>query len=305
MNRTRYIIIIVMVCCAGICQSQDRTTLNSQYIFNGLLLNPAFAGRNEVLAMTFSHRRQWMGFEGAPKTFVLSLHAPLKNKKIALGLLLQSEDIGLRSYSNVFANYAYRIALGNGKLSMGLKAGVSFGKFGPIDLGNGEYVFDDKLNNYVLPNFGLGIYYYAPGYFVGLSVPLILGYEDGGEDTGLRIYHDFSTYSYYLTAGYTYPLNAEWKIQPCIMLNYEKSYSFTPDINVNVIYRDFFTGGLSYRLKEAFIFLINYRIAYQTRVGISYDFGLGELSNYHHGSLEFTVQYVLGYRVNAANPGNF
>ena len=293
------------MCGEVLCHGQDRTSLNSQYIFNGLVLNPAFAGRNEVLALTFSHRRQWMGFEGAPKTFAVSLHAPLENKKIALGLLIQNEDIGARSYSEVFYNYAYRVILGNGKLSMGLKGGVAFGKFGPIDLGNGEFFFGDKQDNFILPNFGVGIYYYSANYFAGISVPLILGYEDGGPDAGIRVYHEFGKYNYYITAGYTYPINNNFKIQPSFLLNYEKSYSITPDINMNVIYHDFLMGGLSYRPNEALIFLANYKIGYQTRIGFSYDFGLGQLSTYHHGSLEITIQYILGYKIKASNPGNF
>ncbi|MBN2611338.1 MAG: PorP/SprF family type IX secretion system membrane protein [Bacteroidales bacterium] len=284
---------------------QDRAILNSQYQFNGLVINPAYAGRNEVFTFLFSHRNQWMGFEGAPKAYTLSLHWPMKNIKTALGILGYQEEIGSRKYSSVYFNYAHRITLGNGRLSMGLRGGIASGRFDMIDLGNGEFVFDDKLQNFLLPNFGLGVFYYTQNLFAGISIPLLLGYKVTDEPAGLQVYHDFSNYGYCLTAGYSFPINNTLRLQPSTLIRYQKSYSFTPDLNINLIYKDNFMGGLSYRPNEAFIFLFNWKFNYQSRLGVSYDFGLGDLSNYHNGSLEFTFQYEFGYKIRVSDPGNF
>lgn len=305
MNKKSYIIAILSVITFLYTQSQDRAILNSQYQFNGLVLNPAYTGKNEVFTFAFSHRSQWMGFEGAPKAYTLSLHWPMKNIKTALGILGYQEEIGSRKYSSVYINYAHRIQLGNGKLSMGLKGGITSGRFDLIDLGNGEFIFDDRLQNYLLPNFGLGFYYYNRDFFAGASIPLLMGYKDGGRTVGLKAYHDFRKYSYYITAGYSIKINNDLKLQPSFLIHYEQGYSFTPDINLNLKFKDVFIGGLSYRPQEAFIFLFNYRLGYQSRLGISYDFGLGKLSKYHNGSLEFTFQYEFGFKIKASDPGNF
>ena len=305
MNKIKYIILSCFLLSTINIFCQDRAILNSQYLFNGLVLNPAYAGRNEVFTFSFSHRSQWMGFEGAPSSQTISLHWPMKNIKTALGILLLNESIGSRNYKNIYLNYAYRIPIGSGKLSLGLKGGISTGRFDLIDLGNGEYIFDDKLENYLLPNFGLGAYYFNRHFFAGFSIPLLMGYKDGGETVGLQVYHDFKKYSYYVTAGYSFPLTNALSIQPSFLLHYEISYSFDPDLNLSLNYKDIFMGGLSYRPGEAFIFLFNYRMNYQARVGVSYDLGLGELSNYHNGSFEITFQYEFGFKINATDPGNF
>ena len=134
---------------------------------------------------------------------------------------------------------------------------------------------------------------------------LLLGYKDGGETIGLQVYHDFKKYSYYVTGGYSIPLNNTLSLQPSVLLHYELSYSVDPDFNLNLKYKDVFIGGLSFRPKEAFIFLFNYSVNYQAKIGVSYDFGLGELSNYHNGSFEITFQYEFGFKIKASDPGNF
>lgn len=275
----------------------------SQYMFNPLVFNPATTGKNEVFTFNLSHRSQWIGFEGAPSTQTLNVNWPLKKQKIALGVLVTNDEIGSRSNKSAFLNYAHRFFLGQGKLSLGLRGGFTSGNFKVIDVGEGEYIFDDKLKNYFLPNFGIGVYYYTPVYYAGLSLPLIFGYKMGNDNT-LSTYHSASNYSYYLTGGYTYTFNSRWKIQPSLITRFEKT-SFVPEINCNVIYKETFTGGLSYRSKEALVFIFAYNINYQTKFGISYDYGVGKLSNYHSGSFELNLQYLLGYKVKASNPGVF
>ncbi len=299
------IIVLFSITYVTLTLSQDRSILYSQYQFNGLILNPAYAGRNEVFTFALSHRSQWIGFEGAPNTNTLTLHWPMKNIHTALGILGYQEQIGSRKYLSLYLNYAHRFQVGNGKLSLGLKGGFSSGRFDRIDLGDDTYIFNDNFQKYFLPNFGLGIYYYTRQFYAGASVPLILGYKDGGETVGLQIYHDFKKYSYYFTTGYSIPLNNLIKLQPSVLVHYEISYSIEPDFNINVEYKNIFIAGLSYRPQEAFVLLFNSRIGYQTRFGISYDFGLGALSNYHHGSFEISLQYEFGYKIKASDPGNF
>jgi type IX secretion system PorP/SprF family membrane protein len=300
--RTQHILLIISFFIFR-ASAQDQFPV-SQYMFNGFVTNPATTGSNEIFSFNISHRSQWMGFEGAPKTQILGLNWPLKNPKTALGILVINDEIGSRSNKSLFLNYAYRIITSSGKLSFGLKGGVTAGRFKPDDIGNNEVIFSDKLNNYMLPNFGLGIYYYTKSYYAGASIPLIFGYKDGSNGQGLTIYHSMSRYRYYFTAGFSRQINNEIKLEPSFLVSFEKT-SVIPEINCNMIYKDVLTGGLSFRPKDAFILLLAYNINHQTRVGISYDIGVGKFSNYHNGSFEFSFQYLLGYKIQASNPGVF
>lgn len=305
MNKRFFISLLFIVTFFSCAFGQERALTSTQYLFNGLLLNPAYSGSHEVFTFSISHRSQWIGFEGAPVSQVISLHWPMNKEKIGLGVLATNEEIGSRSYKSIYINYAYRLQLPQGKLSIGLKGGIANGKFRVRDLAEDEVVFDNNLDRYVVPNFGIGAYYYTDNYYVGASIPLLFGYKDGGDDVGLRVYHDFKQYAYYLTGGYIYRLNNLLKIHPSLLLFYQRGFSFVPDININVIYQDIITGGISYRPKKSLNLLFNYKINYQTKIGVSYDFGMGELADYHNGSLEFTLQYEFGFIIKASDPGIF
>lgn len=301
MRRIWHIILLCTTALHIVAQNQFPV---SQFMYNNIVLNPAVTGKNEVFTFSLSHRSQWIGFEGAPSTQIIGLHWPFKNPKVAMGVTLINDEIGSRSNKSIFLNYAYRLELGNGKLSFGLKGGFTSGSFSIIDIAEGEYIFDEKSNNYFIPNFGLGLYYYTPVYYAGFSVPHIFGYMAKGENNGFSLYHSLSRYQYYLTGGYTFDLDGDIKLQPSFIAGIENK-SFVPEINCNAVYKDMLTGGLSYRSKEAVVMLLAYRISYQTKIGISYDFGIGELANYHNGSFEIYLQYLLGYKVKASNPGVF
>jgi type IX secretion system PorP/SprF family membrane protein len=297
--------IIVFCLLIGFClNAQEKTLLYSHYSFNGLALNPAFAGSREMLSISLSHRSQWMGFEGAPSYNVLGIHTPFKNTKMGLGFLVMNESIGLRKYTGFYLNYAHRLNLGSGKLALGLKGGIATGNYELIDLGDDEYVFGEKSSNYLLPNFGLGIYYYTRKFYAGLSVPLILGYETN--ETGeVTIYHDFNKYAYYLIAGVYFNIADHWQLQPSGLIEYDKPGGVIADVGLSLLYRDVLRAGASYRSKQAIVMLLDYKITDQLRVGIAYDYGLNDLNAYNRNSFELAVEYNFGYKVRAANPTIF
>ena len=299
-----FLIIIMLVLSWPVTSAQEKVLLYSHYTFNGLAINPAFSGSRDVMSINLSHRNQWVGFEGAPSYNIAGIHTPLKNTKMGLGLLVMNESIGLRKATGFYFNYAHRITLGRGKLAMGLKGGVSAGKYDLIDLGNDDYVFSDKLSSYLLPNFGLGMYYYTKKFYAGLSVPLILGYETS--ETGeVTAYHDFNKYPYYLTAGVTIELATNWSLQPSGLVVYEKSGGVIADVGVMALYKDLFKAGASYRSKQAIVMLMDIKITHQLRVGLAYDYGLNALNEYNRNSFEVALEYNFGYQIKAANPTIF
>ncbi|RPI00255.1 MAG: type IX secretion system membrane protein PorP/SprF, partial [Ignavibacteriae bacterium] len=229
-----------------VLEAQEKAMLYSHYTYNGLAINPAFAGSRDVLSVNLSHRNQWMGFEGAPSYNIAGLHTPLKKTAMGVGLLVMNESIGLRKYTGFYLNYAHRLTMGNGKLALGLKAGMATGKFESIDLGNDDPVFGEKSASYLLPNFGVGMYYYTKTFYAGLSIPLLLGYETN-ESGEVAAYHDFSKYAYYFTTGITLPLADHWSVQPSGLLMYEQSNGFMADAGALVLYTDLLRTGAPYR----------------------------------------------------------
>jgi type IX secretion system PorP/SprF family membrane protein len=296
--------IILGLVLAPLLHAQERALLYSHYTFNGLAINPAYAGSREMLSISLSHRSQWVGFEGAPSYNILSVHSPFKNTKMGLGLLVMNESIGLRKYTGFYFNYAHRLNVGKGKLALGLKGGVSTGKFELIDLGPDDNVFSEKSSNFVLPNFGVGLYYYTRKFYAGLSVPLILGYKtaDNGEVTA---YHDFKQYAYYLTTGLTLDIADRWQIVPSGLIEYDKAAGVIAEGSLSLRYKDALRVGASYRSKQAIVMLLDYKVTYQLRIGLAYDYGLNELNNYNRSSFEVALEYNFGYQIKAANPTIF
>lgn len=289
----------------GLClKAQEKALLYSHYSFNGLAINPAYAGSREMLSISLSHRSQWMGFDGAPSYNILGIHTPFKNTKMGLGFQVMNESIGLRKYTGFYLNYAHRLTLGNGKLALGLKGGIATGNYDLIDLGDDDYVFSEKSSSYLLPNFGVGLYYYTRKFYAGLSVPLILGYETS--ETGeVTAYHDFNKYAYYLTAGITFDIADKWQLQPSGMVEYDKAGGVIADVGLSLLYKDVLRAGASYRSKQAIVMLLDYKITYQLRVGIAYDYGLNDLNAYNRNSFEVALEYNFGYKIRAANPTIF
>jgi type IX secretion system PorP/SprF family membrane protein len=284
--------------------AQEKALLYSHYSFNGLAINPAYAGSREMLSVSLSHRNQWMGFEGAPSYNILGIHTPFKNTKMGLGFLVMNESIGLRKYTGFYLNYAHRLNLGKGKLALGLKGGIATGTFEETDLGNDDIVFSEKSGSYLLPNFGIGMYYYTRKFFAGISIPLILGYQTS--ETGeVKVYHDFNKYAYYLTAGYKFDIADKWQLQPSAMVEYDKPGGVIADAGLSLIFREAFQIGASYRSKQAIVMLLDYKLTHQLRVGIAYDYGLNELNSYNRNSFEVALEYNFGYQIKASNPTIF
>ena len=285
-------------------KAQEKALLYSHYTYNGLAINPAFAGSRDVLSINLSHRNQWMGFEGAPSYNIAGVHTPLKKTSMGLGLLVMNESIGLRKYTGFYLNYAHRLTLGKGKLALGLKAGMATGRYEAIELGNDDYVFGEASNDYLLPNFGVGAYYYTKNFYAGLSVPLILGYETN--ETGeVTAYHDFNKYAYYFTTGVSLKMADRWAVLPSALVTYDKAGGIMADAGAQLQYKDLLKAGVTYRSKQALVMLIDFKINYQLKVGIAYDYGLNALNEYNRNSFEVAIEYNFVYQIKASNPTIF
>jgi type IX secretion system PorP/SprF family membrane protein len=283
----------------------------SQYLHNGLIINPAYAGTRGVLSSFLSYRFQWMGTKGSPVMQSVSFHTPMKNEKIALGMTGQFMQYGFTKSTSIYADYSYNIRLKNGKLYLGLKGGVDVSNtdYTNILLINpGDPVFSSSDKPYVLPNIGAGVYYFNNRYFAGVSVPAFLSYRKTGTGS-VMAYNSFGEYDFLISAGALFTLSDILKFRPSILIDYslqdvKRVTQF--DINGNLILRDLIWFGASWRISEqVLVGILQVQLNPQFMFGFSYDYPAGRMNSYSKGSSEFILRYEFRYKVSAANPRYF
>lgn len=283
----------------------------SQYLHNGLMINPAYAGSRDALSVLFSCRLQWMGIPDAPRIESVSLHSPLKNDKVALGLNAGLMQYGVTKSQNIYAVYAYHIRLKTGKISLGLKAGT--------DLSNTDYrgipgitrpdpAFPETDRSYVFPNAGAGVYYFTDKFFAGFAVPSFLYYRNTGNGR-VQASHSFSEYDFVISAGALLTLSPAFRIKPSLLIDYplnKTDHLNQFDVNCNFIFSDLLWLGGSWRITEQVaVGHLQIQISPRLMAGLSYDYPAGKMNSYSRGSSEIIIRYEFGSRISAANPKYF
>lgn len=274
--------------------------LFSHYMFNGLYINPAYAGSKEFVSTTLIARKQWTGFEGAPSTQIASLHAPLNNEKVGLGVVIANDKIGITNQTDFYGSYAYHLPMSTGKLSLGLSGGFSYFKSKFSDLivwDPDDPVYETNSLSNILPNFGAGVYYYSKKFYAGLSVPQLLSYDP---EQALHIevdkVHKVSRH-YYLSSGGILGTRGELKFRPSFMIKYAANAPIQYDLNMNMLISDIIWVGASYRSSDAVVLLLEYQVNKKLRVGYSYDLTLTQMRTYSSGSHEIILGYDFGFNV--------
>jgi len=283
----------------------------SQYLQNGLVISPAYTGTREVLSGFLSYRMQWMGTNGSPLLQSISFHSPMKNDKVALGMMAQFMKYGATKSTSIFGSYAYHIKLKKGKLSFGLKGGVDLSNTDYTGLllnDPGDPVFESNEKSLVLPNFGTGVYYFSDRFFAGLAIPSFLSYRRTGSGSALP-YHSFSQYDFLFSAGALIEIAPVLKFKPSVLIDYslQNTKKLTQlDINGNFIIADLIWAGGSWRVSEQVaVGILQVQLNHQLMFGFSYDYPFGRMNSYSKGSTEFVLRYEFRYKVSAANPRYF
>jgi len=286
----------------------QHTPLTTEYLFNGLLINPAYAGSREALTANLTYRQQWVGFEGAPVTQMLSVHSPLNKKHIALGLTVYNDRIGVSHETGFMTNYAYRVPLGAGKLSMGLGIGLKMIQADWTQVRTttaGDIEFANDTHGAMHPDFSAGAYYSDKRFFLGLSLPFILSQHFDAQTEKVIVTNDPGEYQPMLTGGVLVPIDQNLKLKPSVLLRKAGGEPAQADLNLNAIWKDSFWLGVSYRTNDAVCFSLEVLPTPQFRVGYAYDLGISALNPYHGGSHELMLQYEFGYRIKAKDPRYF
>ncbi len=271
--------------------------LVSQYMFNGLFINPAYAGTHSYAEATALYRAQWSGFDGAPTTQTFGIDGPIANEIMGLGLTVLNDKVGDTRQTEIFANWSYHLLLnasGTNRLSFGLRAGFSdyaamLTETRVFD--DGDPVFTQNVNNELVPKFGAGIYFYSERWYAGISVPTIYAADKNIRFNINEVSDRYFQPHTYLTAGYVYRISEDLQIKPSFLIRYLENTPVQADINCNLLIKNTFWIGASYRTGDAIIGLLEYNIGTDLRIGYAYDFTTTELSNYSSGSHELMLSF--------------
>lgn len=275
----------------------------SQYMFNGLLLNPAYAGSKEYFSTTMLCRTQWTGWEGAPFTQVFTFHNLLKDQVSGTGLTISNDHLGVTNQTDISGSYAYHIRFSeNAALSLGLKGGLSYYK---ADLNKLIYwdtddqVFTKGVQRNLVPNVGTGAYFYTRKFYAGLSVPQLISYDPREM---FSISHDITTIPhirrhYYLTSGIAIEVSPAVVLKPSVLVRYVPGAPVQADLNLNVLLNRMLWVGASYRTGDSFVGMIELQATKRLRFGYAFDYTLTNIRRFSNGSHEVMLGYDFGYEV--------
>ena len=273
----------------------------TQYMYNMNVLNPAYAGSKGVPSIGMLGRTQWVGVEGAPRTFTLSGHAPM-GRAVGLGLSVIHDEIGPVKEDNVYADFSYTIFTSDvGRLAFGLKAGVTF-----LDVRQTIMVDPDPLNipiHQTSPNFGAGVFYYNTNFYVGLSAPNFLETKHLEKEGGI-----VSTASekmhYFLTSGYVFDIADNLKLKPSTMIKATEGAPISVDLSLNLLVDEKIEVGLSHRIDDSISGIVGFQVNNDFRVGYAYDYTTTRFGNFNSGTHEIMLLFDFN-RKNIKSPRFF
>lgn len=300
-------LIIVFLLLGGAQAFAQQDPLFTQYMFNKLVVNPAYAGSQEMTTIELLDRYQWVGIDGAPKTLTLSAHTVTNNNKVGLGVYVYRDEIGPTIDQGIMGTYAYRIQTSKGWFSMGIQGGIKYFDF-DWNMINTQYpdeVFQPQEIRRITPDFNLGFYYQAPRFFAGISSKQLLENEYGvmeyeGKNTFSRLSRHF-----YAMSGLAVPLNDKMVFRPSFLVKYVKNAPVQTDINASILFDDIFWVGMSYRFNQAVSFLTEIHITRNIRLGYSFDLYVNDLQLHNKGSHEIRLGFDFPKKTRMKTPRYF
>lgn len=266
-NIMKKILIAILAIFSVVQMDAQQDAMFTHYMYNTLGVNSGYAGSRDALTVTLLHRTQWLGFEGAPQTQTLTLHSPLKNDKLALGLSVINDKIGPTKNTSLYGDFAYRMKINEkAKLSFGIKAGLNMFSNTINDLATEESndaAFEENETS-VSPNFGFGMYYSTDKMYVGLSAPRFLETKNSNGTVADRQH-------YFLIAGTVLNLSETVKLKPTGFMKVTAGAPIEGDITGTLIFNEKFRLGAMYRTGDALGLLLGLNITEQLDFGYSFD----------------------------------
>lgn len=297
----RFVISLLILISASVAIGQH-APLYSQYMFNGLVINPAFAFGEDGLTTILDYKKQWVGkIEGAPSTLTGTIYSSARQEKMGLGIIYQNDQIGIKNQHDLAGNFAYRIKTGKGQLGLGISGGFAALKYNQSKIITNDVddpVFDNIGQVQFLPKIGFGLYFHNPKLFAGIAVPQwLIGNAASGTNGILdRTMH--------INAGYNYSAKENLTLTPSTLVRIVQGSPVLIDFNLTGTFNKTITAGVSYRMYNALVLLAQYNWA-KLSLGYAFDFSNQRIKTYTHGSHEIMLKWHLGYEVDVPDPKRF
>ena len=275
----------------------------TQYMFNTMSVNPAYAGSRGQLSIAALYRAQWVGLNGAPTSQTLNLHSPIRNSKLGYGISIVNDEIGdgvvQETYFDGVISYTIDVSR-EGKLSFGLKAGgnllnLDFNKLRNFD---SEPVNSDNIENRFSPNVGLGMYYHSSNFYAGLSAPNLFQtehFDNSQRDANTVQFLSKERINFYFITGYVFDLNGNLKFKPALLTKVVGGAPLQMDLSASFMFNEKFTFGAAYRWDAALSAMAGFQISDQFMIGLAYDKETTELggTQFNDGSFEVFLRFEL------------
>lgn len=296
----------------GLCIAifiQEQTVFAQQeanythYMYNTQTYNPAYVGSRQAISAVGLYRTQWVGYEGAPVSQVISISAPITKQKLGVGLSMNNDKIGPMKSTAISADVAYHLRISEtGKLSFGLKAGVDMitSNLSNIKLDDpNDQSFTASIDSKTTPKIGFGLYYYTSKFYAGFSSPQMVSKSITGTQNGTSIDLYTQKKHFYTTLGFVAALNPYLDLKPTMLVKMVPGAPMQLDLSATLIYKKILNAGLMYRSGESFGGLIGVTVQNMFMLGYSYDWTiLNKTNSYHYGSHEIVVRFDLALKKN-------
>ncbi|OCB72986.1 PorP/SprF family type IX secretion system membrane protein [Flavobacterium crassostreae] len=286
--------VVIFLFSVAVSYAQQDTQF-TQYMYNTVTINPAYAGSRGVMSIFALHRTQWVGLDGAPVTNTVSVNTPLNESRLGLGFSLINDKIGPTNENTFSTDVSYSIPTSEKfKLSFGIKAtanifNLDVNKLAVKDLGDTRF---QNLNGTFTPNVGAGVYWHSDKSYIGFSVPNFIE-SNRYDDNEIAIFKE--KINYYLIAGHVFSLNNSdsVKFKPAILTKMVGGAPLQLDVSANFMFNDKFVLGAAYRWSAALSAMAGFQASEGWYIGYGYDHDTTKLSNYNSGSHEIFLRFEL------------
>lgn len=295
MRIVRYILVILFFTNSLFGQ---HSSLSSNYLFNTLAVNPAYAGQKKALDLTLVYRKQWAGFNGSPQNISLLSSMEIKPKNLSVGFQYDNDRIGLTNTNSLKLAIAYRVKLNKKHtISFGLqpmykRVFYDFSKIRTTSEGDASFIANSPAIN--LFNTGAGIYYYHKKMFIGVSSPEVIQTKNGVK------YYEFNA-----IGGYIIKVKENIILKPSFLVRQIKNSPVQFDLNITGYFNDVLGVGLAYRNKDAIVAYADFSVNKKFKFGYAYDYSIGPLRKYNSGTHEIMLNYFFGKFTDAPTPRYF
>ncbi|WP_353085231.1 type IX secretion system membrane protein PorP/SprF [Flavobacterium sp.] len=290
-------IIITSLLLVSLVSFSQQDSQYTQYMYNTININPAYAGSRGVLSVFGLHRSQWVGLDGAPVTNAITINSPIENTNLGVGLSFVNDRLGPTDQNNISADVSHTIKTSETfKLSFGVKGSIDLFSFDASKLN--IYTADNSLQTYTnrfSPNIGAGIYLHSDKSYLGFSIPNFFQTKRYS-DSDYAVYKE--KMNYYLIGGYVFDLNSNLKFKPAFLSKLVEGAPLQLDLSANFLFNDKFTLGAAWRWSAAASLMAGFQINDGLYIGYGYDLDTTNLTHYNSGSHELFLRFELFNRQN-------